>query len=319
MTRRHALFAVQAVVTAVLLWLLFRGIDWTAFGATLAGVPPLFHLAAFTAIVAGQALYAWRWQVVLAGLGLHVSYREVVEQYLMGLFFGNLMPTAVGGDAAKVYYLGRRVGFVQVGASVLVDRFLGFLWLSVMGAVLAWTIGAPTPILEFNRNLLSGFAVVFAGLLVILWTVPVGRLIPAFVRRPRIAGLIERVEELAGALRAGGCRPASLAVSGVVMLIYMTMLSTVYLAYFAASGHPVPGLLPVMNAIISMAILVNVPVSVNGIGLREQLHFLLFAEMGLPKEVSVSLSLLIFGYSLVLSAAGYFVWLRLQPSPANAA
>ncbi len=42
-----------------------------------------------------------------------------------------------------------------------------------------------------------------------------------------------------------------------------------------------------------MAVFVNVPISVGGIGLREQLHYLLFAELGVPKEASVSLSLLV--------------------------
>ena len=313
MIRRYALLAVQAVVTLALLWVLFRGFDWAAFRSTLAQLSPVFYAGAVSALTAGFLLYAWRWHAVLGGMGLAVSYRDVVRQSLIGIFFGNLMPSAVGGDAAKVYYLGRRVGYVQVGASVLVDRFLGFLWLSVLGAGLAWTVGAPTPMLVFNRNLLSGFALVFVTMLAAIWIVPINRLVPGFMRRGRLAPAVSWVEDLAGAVRLGGCRPRTLAISGAVVLSYIVLMSVVYQRYFAASGGVVPGLLMIMNAIVSMSVLINVPISVNGIGLREQLHYLLFAEMGLSKEVSVSLSLLVFSYSLVLSVVGYVLWLRLRP------
>ncbi len=317
MTRRHVLFALQAVVTLALLVVLFRNFDWSAFTTTLKRVSPLFYLGSFAAIVAGQMLYACRWMVVLQGMGLPVRYSEVLSQYLLGVFFSNLMPTAVGGDAAKVYYLGQRVGYVEVGASVLVDRFLGFLWLSVLGATLAWSVGAPTEILVLNRNILTSLAVILVLLLAIVWVTPVGRLVPRGIRNQRLAALISRIEDLAGFVRAGGCRPWTLAVSGVVVVAYVTMLAIVYLRFFAASGVIVPELLAVMNVLVSMSVFLNVPLSVNGVGLREQLHYLLFAGLGLPKEVSVSLSLLVFSYTLLLSVAGYVVWLRLQPRLAS--
>ena len=63
-------------------------------------------------------------------------------------------------------------------------------------------------------------------------------------------------------------------------------------------------------ALFGMAIFINVPISVNGIGLREQLHALLFAALGLSKEVSVGISLLVFSHTLLLSLVGCGLWLR---------
>ena len=312
MTRKHGLLALQAVVTIGLLWLLFRSFNWPAFAAVIRRLSVGFVAGGFAAILAGQLLYAWRWQVVLRGMGFRLPYGEVLQQYLIGIFFGNLMPTAVGGDAAKVYYLGRKVGYVEVGASVFVDRFLGFLWLSLLGASLAWTVGAPTSLLVLNRNLLTGAAATFAAILAIVWLVPVERLIPGVLRRGRWGATAERLEQFARYVRVGGCRPVTLAASAFVVGTTILLMSLMYQQFFAASGAITPPLAPVMNAVVSMSIFINIPISVNGIGLREQLHYLLFDSMGLPKEVSVSLSLLVFGYLLVLSLMGYLVWLRLQ-------
>jgi len=273
----------------------------------------VFYLVSFGALVAGQAVYAWRWKVVLAGMGCHVPYPDVVRQYLVGLFFSNLMPTAVGGDAAKVFYLGRRIGFLEAGASVLVDRFLGFFWLAMLGAAVSWISGTDTPLLILNRNLLTAIAVIFAVLLALIWAVPVGRIIPPILRRGRLGPIAARFAELAGHVRTGGCRPATVAASGAVVLAYVILLAFVYRAYFTAAGLTAPGLLETMNVIVSMSVFVNLPISVGGIGLREQLHYLLFAELGIPKEASVSLSLLFFAYSLALGLAGYVIWLRMKP------
>ncbi len=65
---------------------------------------------------------------------------------------------------------------------------------------------------------------------------------------------------------------------------YIALLAVVYRAYFTAAGLTAPALLPTMNVLVSMAVFVNVPISVGGIGLREQLHYLLFAELGVGRR-----------------------------------
>ena len=184
MTRRYVWLTLQAVVTVLLLVLLTRRFDWGAFGSVLRHMSPGFYVGSLLAVVAGQLLYALRWRVVLQGMGLTVPYRDVLRQFLIGVFFSNLMPTAIGGDAAKVYYLGRQAGYVGVGASVFVDRFLGFLWLAIVGATLAWLVGASSPLFVLNRNLLTFFAITFTTMLAVAWIAPLDRML-ADERWPR--------------------------------------------------------------------------------------------------------------------------------------
>jgi uncharacterized protein (TIRG00374 family) len=317
MTQRHVWLTLQAVVTVVLLTLLFRRFDWAAFGSVLHQMSPAFYAGSLFAVVAGQLLYALRWQIVLEGMGTRVPYAGVLRQFLIGIFFSNILPTAIGGDAAKVYYLGRQAGYVEVGASVFVDRFLGFLWLSIVGASLAWLVGASSPIFILNRNLLTMFAAAFTTLLAVAWLAPLDRLL-ADDRWPRRAAVwMPHLREFAGIVRRGACRPATLAVSAAVTIGYVLFVSLVYVRYFEHNGVLRAGLLPVANIFISMAIFLNVPVSVNGIGLREQMHALLFASIGVPKEVSVSLALLLFSHFLLLSLVGCILWFRIRPALAN--
>jgi hypothetical protein len=59
-------------VTVALLALLSRGFDWSALRAIGERLPPAFYVTAFAVIAAGQVLYAWRWQMVLSGIGVAV-------------------------------------------------------------------------------------------------------------------------------------------------------------------------------------------------------------------------------------------------------
>ena len=312
MPRKHIVFALQAAVTAVLLFVLFRRFDWARFRDVLDHMSFAFYAGSLLAMAAGQLLYAMRWRVVLAAMGVAVTYGEVLRQYFIGLFFTNVMPTAVGGDAAKVYFLGRRAGYVEVGASVFVDRVLGFLWLAVIGAALAWLTPSDSPVLVLNRNLLTIFAAIFVVALAVARFVPLAGVIER-VFPDRWQGAMQKVTLFDGLVRRGVLRASTIGVAGVVVGGYAWLITVVYQQHFIANGVAALATPVVMLVVISMSIFVNVPISVNGIGLREQLHVLLFTGLGVPKEVSVSLSLLLFAHQLLLSLAGCVLWLKVRP------
>ena len=311
MNRRNIIFTAQAVVTTVLLVLLFRRFDWARFAEVLQQMPAWFYAGSLVVLTIGQVLYAYRWSVVLAGMGLDVPFVEVLRQYFIGIFFSNLMPTAVGGDAAKIYYLGQRSGFVPITASVILDRLLGFVWLAVIGSVLAWVVGGDAQVLVLNRQLLTLFASGFLSALLVAWLVPVERVLPRLVPA-RWSSWTVRVSEFVMLLRQGVCRPVTFVTAGLIVGVYAWLIAMVYQQYFAVSGQAALAVLPVLLVIVSMSIFVNVPITVGGIGLREQLHVLLFTAFGVPKEEAVTISLVLFSQSLLLSLVGGGLWLRVR-------
>ena len=113
---RRLIIGAQIVVTAVLLRLLFRSFDWPAFVAVLRRLSVGMYLGSLLVVAVGQVLYALRWRAVLVAMRISIPLVDVLRQYAIGIFFSNLMPTAIGGDATKVYYLGHAAGYLEVGA-----------------------------------------------------------------------------------------------------------------------------------------------------------------------------------------------------------
>lgn len=295
----------------MLLVLLFRRFDWARFAEVLQQLPAWFYAGSLVVLTIGQVLYAYRWRAVLSGMGVDLPFGEVLRQYFIGVFFSNLMPTAVGGDASKVYYLGQRSGYVQITASVILDRLLGFVWLALIGSALAWAVGGDAQVLVLNRQLLTLFAAGFVSALLVAWLVPVERILPRLVPA-RWSAWTSRVSEFVMLVREGVCRPVTFVTAGVVVGVYALLIAMVYQQYFAVGGLAPLAVLPVLLVIVSMSIFVNVPITVGGIGLREQLHVLLFTAFGVPKEVAVTISLVLFSQSLLLSLVGGALWLRVR-------
>src|SRR6266436_8301242 len=158
-------FVAQVVITAALLALLFRHFDWMSFRSALLRTSPWFYLASFGVLLAGQALYVFKWGLVLRAMKLRLPFWRLAEQYLLGIFFNNFLPTMIGGDAARVYYLGREEGYATVATSIFVDRGLGFLALVAWGSVLVWWLDFTTPAFIVARQVLTVLGVVMVAVL----------------------------------------------------------------------------------------------------------------------------------------------------------
>ena len=119
------LFLRWAVSLGALTWLATR-VDWPHLAATVQGVEWGWWLAAFAVFLATQLTSGLRWQWLARPLGFTQSLGRFTQLYFVGMFFNLFLPTSVGGDVVRAWYLdggsGRRLGAFL---SVFVDRLSG--------------------------------------------------------------------------------------------------------------------------------------------------------------------------------------------------
>lgn len=312
MNLKRLALALQCLVAAALLALVFRNFDWGLFRAALSRVPVWFYVASFGVLVVGQALYVLKWGLVLGAMGLRVPYWRLAEQYLLATFFNNFLPTMIGGDAARVYYLGRQAGYTAVATSVLVDRGLGFLSMAAWGTALIWWLDIPTPAFIVARRVLTVLCIALVAALVAALTLRLGPVVTLLRRgsvTAPVAEILELVRKRARPLRR---RPDIIAAVFVAGLLYFLPFGWSYQTYFRLSAGLAVPYAPILVVLIAIGVLSNIPISINGIGLREQLHYLLFASLTVPKELSIGISVIVFSQFLILSVGGGVLWLRLR-------
>ncbi|HXE80825.1 MAG TPA: lysylphosphatidylglycerol synthase transmembrane domain-containing protein, partial [Vicinamibacterales bacterium] len=233
-----------------------------------------------------------------------------------GMFFNLFLPTIVGGDAVRAVLLARETG-APAGStmSVFMERNLGlFALLTIAAAASAFAPRAEVAGLPLTALALLLLAAFVAANLVIatpsIYTL-VDRLIamsPLASARLRAAPLYEAVARYR--------RRGFVVVAGVILsFVFQFIVVGVVFLNARALNLDVPlSALAVFVPLISLAGMI--PVTVNGLGVREALYIFFFGQLGAPTELAVSLALLFLGVTIAASLPGGLVYaLDRSPSP----
>jgi uncharacterized protein (TIRG00374 family) len=118
---------------------------------------------------------AFRWFLLLRGIGLEVKLFKAGVLTLIGLFFNSAMPGAVGGDVIKALYVTKAAQSGKKSAaivSIFLDRVIGLYGLFTFATIislLAWNGISENPVLRHMSlivlSIFGGITLVFAHLL----------------------------------------------------------------------------------------------------------------------------------------------------------
>src|SRR6185437_15939700 len=102
--RALATIVVTGLCTAYIVW----KIDLGTTGHVLAHARVGWWLLSLAIMVSSVWPMAWRWQRLLEARGLHDRLARLVRTYFVGYAAGQVLPTALGGDASRIYETVRR-------------------------------------------------------------------------------------------------------------------------------------------------------------------------------------------------------------------
>jgi uncharacterized membrane protein YbhN (UPF0104 family) len=251
--------------------------------------------------VVAVVLASVRWQRVLRGLDYRVELPTLLSHYLAGNFVSNFLPTTVGGDVLRVTRLSAGDGERSVAiASVMLERLTGFLVLPFL--TLAALLGNPA-LLELGTATRLALTLSFATLaaLVVILTVAgnarVGSRLAgnaswlAFARAAHLG--IDRVRR----------HPADAV--PVLAAAFAYQLTVVLSAWAGAHALGLDLGWSAMMAFVPVVATAQVlPLSVNGLGLREGALVVLLVPLGVTAGQAVALGLLLYGMNLLVSLLG---------------
>ena len=135
-------FLVKAGISALLLYLSLRRVNLDGIGQRLGGLDLRWIIFMFFILSAQMALVALRWREIVETCGANLSLATALSYSFIGQFFSQVLPSTVGGDAARIWLLVRRgAGWPTASYSVLIDRVVGVSALAVLVVLcLPWTL-----------------------------------------------------------------------------------------------------------------------------------------------------------------------------------
>lgn len=304
--KRWILMAAKAAASAALLYWVLRGTDLGEVGRALGAANIPLLVLAFAMCFIGYFISVTRWGVLLSAQGVAVKRRTLVHSYLVAMFFNNFLPSTIGGDAYRAYD-SWRWGSTKAGALavVFVDRFLGLVALILFALVASavWQgVGDAAQLPTWMIALLA------AGMLGVVWAI-------FFTPRLDLGGRLERMG-IPGARLVGGVagrvkdafrtfRGRRDALGKAMLLSLALQTNVVFYYYVMAQALGFDVSVAAFFLIIPLSIFVMlIPISINGIGIRENAFAFFFALFGVAKAESVALAFVDYGLLLVQGAVG---------------
>jgi hypothetical protein len=308
-TGRAGLLAVAKLALSVtLLLVLFRRITPERIAAVVGEADLRWLGVAAAVMLASNLVGSYQWSRLLRVVEIRIPLWKVGAYYHIGLFFNNFLPANIGGDIARVAD-SSRYGPTPAAAvsAVLMDRLIGMVALG--GLAVLSTLPAAD---RFHLALVYGAVVGFLVLSVLLlWGVFHPALVPAcarLLRRLGLGGLAPHLSDLA--IRLAGYRERRVLMVRMIGLATLTQLLRIGVHVLVARALHMDVALPYFFLFVPLlAVIVSLPISLNGLGVREGAGVVLFGLIGVDRAQAFSLQFLTYLVAVGVSLLGGLAYL----------
>jgi uncharacterized protein (TIRG00374 family) len=237
-----------------------------------------------------QLLNVLKWQVLNQAQGLKVPFRKLLDVYYMGMFFNTFLPSGFGGDALRAYELSRLTNRAGSSlSSVVIDRYTSLFSLIVLAG--AAILVAPADLRVVPSSLVLLLCVIGAGGFVVLlqdrW-IRLALRIPALDRHAKLAAMVEEMATSAASLRSG---KRAIGLSLLISLLFQFLTIVEHYLFMLALGLQVPFSYTVLFIPI-LTFVASLPISINGVGVREGGYAYFLGKVGVDAVSAVSVGLI---------------------------
>lgn len=299
------------VSLALILYLVFL-IEIDQLRSALGNVQLFPILFAPLVILFSFTFAAYRWKILLVGLGIQQRLPQLYLYYIIGSFYSMILPGSVSGDIVRTAYcsLSAKTSPGYVAASTLLERFCGLFFLLCMacGIMLFTPVFPPLPqdftyLESLPIILLCCFLFIgccFIAIRFYLQNVKMEEM-PTDWRNPiiRFAWLIVRIppEKLSLLLIFTGLFQITTIIADYCIAVSLN-ISVSFLFYLAVAS---------ITFIISA-----IPISLGGLGVREGMFVLFLSLASVSSSDAILFSFLIYCNRLIAGSLGPIVQIYIK-------
>ena len=272
--RRILLSLAKVLISAALLYLAMRKTNFSDLAARIDTSSLLWLAAAITIAFCQVVVVALRWRRISGSCGAPLTDRQAIRFSTIGSFFNQTLPSSIGGDAMRLWLIGRIGGSWRAATySIFVDRAVGLIALAIIViASLPWsyrlidnTAGRSALVLVDLAALASG-----AGFLIL------GRLKWPWLKRWWVTHHVHACSAIANrALFSRDSGPQIVALSLLIHILSAVIAWCVVRAIIAPASFDEIFLLIPPVILITM-----IPISIAGWGTRGRRRWV--SHLGMP-------------------------------------
>ncbi|MBI5144042.1 MAG: flippase-like domain-containing protein [Candidatus Omnitrophica bacterium] len=263
--------------------------NYPAIIMTLKGANPYIFCLALFVFIGAITLASLRLKIIIGSqdISININFLEALSLTFIGYFFNNFLPTTIGGDVVKGYYLAKKTGeTLHSFASVFVDRVIGLLTMIIMAFVIVTFAGRA--VADNMVRWLIYIIMAFSAAMILFMTNKKATKIFSvvlFFLRPIEEKLKRIYNAISGYRHHKALIFQSFFISIISQLLFFMCLGTLAMSI----GSPIP-IIDILLRMPIISILSLLP-SINGLGLREGSTVVFFGPI-IGKENAFAVSIL---------------------------
>ena len=299
---------IKLSISLILLVYLFYKVDISILANTIKNASIVFLIFAFALKLLSIAVNSKLWYTLLQPFCSKLSRLRLFSLYLMSYFFNSFTPGGIGGDAMKIYELSQEQNnkTLVITMSVVLERCVG-LFVSLTLASIAVIIGMN--LVDIEIKLLVWGILVFYLLGIFLVSSQKSPILRVTAMRSIVIFLIkilniERiVKEIQDSIHMYK-NSHSVMIKAVLTSLAFWIITVMNVWVIAISLNLNAPLHYFFIAVPLIAILIMLPISIQGLGVREVAYVYFFTQVGVSAEAALSMSLISLGFMLLISMIG---------------
>jgi len=301
--RKTVALIAKLTITLALLYFALSRINLDIVVQRLQHLNAAWFAAAIATLGTQAVVAAARWHGILRRCGAAISMLQAMRYTFVALFFSQVLPSTVGGDAARIWLVARDgVGWSKATYSAITDRAVGLLSLALfvllgIPASFAMIQDPAARATLLTLGLASALApTLFVGLGARQWTA-----LQRFSVTRHLNAAAYVAYHIMSSPRAGA---SMLGLSVVVQILTITG------AWLAAKSVAAPfSFVDAALLFPPVLLITTIPVSIAGWGLREGVMVMAFAYSGLPQADGLLVSALFGLAAFAVGIVGGVIWM----------
>ncbi len=273
---------IKVIIGLVLIVFLLSRLDKNQSISALKSINFWWIIIAILVQTIAKILSAYRWKVLLQLQNIEVTIHKLLKFIMIGLFFNNFLPTSMGGDVVKGYFMAKHKGeYKSSYISVIGERYLGIILLTII-ALIATIVAFVTNIL--TKDIMIIIILIFLPVMCVFCFVEIPWL-HRFLNGSRIK-IFKMIYEIKNFVSFIGTKEHKK--YGALILSLFIQLFGVGFFYACAKSLHIDIPFYLSFALVPPALLLAmIPISLNGIGIREGAFVYFFTQVGVLESDAI--------------------------------
>lgn len=299
-----------------LILFVFRNIDLSLLFKGLSNSNLWLLIPAVFVILSGYVISAWRFKLILKECAKKFSFAFAFKYTLIGNFFNNYLPGSVAGDIYRVYTL-RKSGTDKIFSiySIILEKIIGIFSIILLVSILFLFTDISLPAylssLMIILSLFLGFGIIFF-ILIFLFRKKIEKIIirNKQVNRNKWANMISKVFSKIFQVIYSIKKESYIKIFFISVFYQAIVLLFNYIVLYAVGINlNIKILFPVVTLYVILTVL---PISYNGVGIREYILMFFLKEYGVIQEQIALFGIFVLVLNLVTALIGGYLYIGVK-------